>query len=65
VHGALPDSSPVGLKYACLPRLRYRSIHRRPLAKPSMTEKDNAPADIAVITQTKDGDLGLGTGVDK
>jgi hypothetical protein len=49
-------------KYACLPRLRYRSLHRRPLAKPSMTEKDGAPADIVVITQTKDGDLRFGTG---
>jgi hypothetical protein len=63
VHGALLDLSPVGLKYACLPPLCYRSIHGRPLANPSMTEKDDAPADIVVVTQTKDGDLRLGTGV--
>jgi hypothetical protein len=63
VHGAWLDLSPVGLKYACSPRLRYRSIHSRPLANPSMTEKADAPADIVVITQTKDGDLTLGTGV--
>jgi hypothetical protein len=37
--------------------------HRSPLANPSMTAKDDAPADIVAITQTKDGDLRLGTGV--